>query len=600
MKYTIGILAALIFITVSNIAQPATSHTLIVHIDTVLDVNGYSKIEPQMFGLNAYEGANQFDAAGRYGNPVGYKFLNTYGVDSIGMAGNIPWVFPRGTNIFYKPLTVNEVDEWFANTKNGAWYYFTRYGGGDRYVQGRILPTIRKYTKSEPWLYIVGTTPFGMDKGRCPLNWERWSRAASGIIGLARRADPKFTYVHLLNEPNSHWFKSGHYGKDYADFFLQAATTIHKEHPGIKIGGPVLCWPPTWPDNKDWYTWTSYSKPLIDVANKELDFFDFHAYNNQAEGKVLEGEIHVVTAYAKSVFNKWLRSAITETNFRLSLEEWRSYKKQYNKRTLPLIRQTMSLLKHPDKVFVRQIHDFNNFTLNGHWRFRGDGDMKITPMMQFYKIMKPLRGVRLSVDNKNSAIMAEAAGNKTNIVVAVFNSSSNTTDINIKGLPDHAEASVTGEIIDATGLHSLVFNENNSISLPANSLVVVTYHLAKPIPLNKAIKIREYFASNGAVMKSAVPGIKNEYIIKTGSEISGKNENYLCFGTKGPAASGNWKVTVNNESHTINSPGPYYELKLTKKLQPNSQTVSIEQLAGESNKCNRISFVSLKSYSFME
>ncbi len=591
------LLLVVILSLLCNFSCSATKVNCEIYTRASLEINGYSHIEPQIFGLNAYEGANQFDYNGPYGSKTGYKFLNTYGIESIGMSGNIPWVFPRGTNTFQKELTLQQVNSWFDN---GASWYFNSYGGGDRYVQGRILPTIKKYTSAIPWLFLVGTSPFGENrKGRYPINWERWSLAATRYIGLALKANPDLTYVHLLNEPNSHWFKAGKGGTDYANFFLQAATAIHTAYPQIKIGGPVLCWPPTFPEDQThcspWYTWRSYSKPLIDIAHKQLDFFDFHAYDYRADGNILAGEIHIIAAYSKALYNKWLRSAITESNIGINDEQWANRSEHYNLRTVPMIKQTMALLKYPDKVFVRQVHDFSAL-LHCNYRFRNSGDIPPTPMMEFYKIMKPLRGTRLFVKGNSKDVMIEAAQGRKYIVVALFNQASTNVNIriNLRGIHDYAVSDAQGEILDAKSLRPFSVKADESIMLPPQSLAVITYRLKYARPPKYMFSIKEYFADGDSVMQFSKLNEPLSYTIELPSDIAKAKNAKLCFGIKGPASKETWLVDIDNDTYKFTNPGAYHELLLRKIPHSGKHAVLLTQISGTNNVANCISFVSLK------
>lgn len=92
-------------------------------------------------------------------------------------------------------------------------------------------------------------------------------------MNLARTADPGLHLAHLTNEPNSNWFRhTQHMVPDFAAFFAEAAAVIKREVPGIKLGGPVLCWPVS----ESW----GWIPALLDASMPSgvLDFVDFHAY----------------------------------------------------------------------------------------------------------------------------------------------------------------------------------------------------------------------------------------------------------------------------------------------------------------------------------
>eukprot|EP01051_Picozoa_sp_SAG22_P008055 SAG22_NODE_594_length_8738_cov_20.249219_3_plen_174_part_00 len=100
-----------------------------------------------------------------------------------------------------------------------------------------------------------------------------WGVAAAAYLNLARTAYPGLHLAHLTNEPNSNWFRhSQHMVSDFAAFFAEAAAVIKRDVPGMKLGGPVLCWPVA----ESW----GWVPALIDssLPSGLLDFVDFHAY----------------------------------------------------------------------------------------------------------------------------------------------------------------------------------------------------------------------------------------------------------------------------------------------------------------------------------
>lgn len=132
------------------------------------------------------------------------------------------------------------------------------------------------------------------------------------------------------NEPNNFMFRYANCSSTdptcapWEDFYSAAAATLKKEIPGIKIGGPVLCWGPSGYNQKgqpDWYTWHLWSKPTIQRGLREgtLDYFDFHAYSSDSFANRLLAGVHTVSAmgWATTGGKVLLTSAITETSFAL-------------------------------------------------------------------------------------------------------------------------------------------------------------------------------------------------------------------------------------------------------------------------------------------
>ena len=99
--------------------------------------------------------------------------------------------------------------------------------------------------------------------------------------------------VHIGNEPNNFMWKYSNCSSTDAscalweEFYSAAALTLKRELPGVRIGGPVLCWGPSGYnqlDQPDWYTWFLWSRPTIErgLREKTLDFFDFRAYTSDS------------------------------------------------------------------------------------------------------------------------------------------------------------------------------------------------------------------------------------------------------------------------------------------------------------------------------
>lgn len=585
----LGFKTAVAAIGYFTIAMSALANVdVTVQSRTTVSVNGYRSIESQIFGLTAYQGAADFDP---YWNTSGYTFLNTWGCGSVGMPGMLNWVFDPNASAF----TLDQIDPWFDDGTK-AWRYFSQYYGGDRYTYGRILPNIRTNTKAEPWLYILGSSPQGLDSASVPTDFAIWTETALRYVGLALNADPNFTYCHILNESNATWANTGHNGTDYVNLFSQAATGIHNKYPKIKIGGPVLCWPPSWPQSQSgsspWYTWASWSQPLLDSGN--LDFFDFHAYDSEAIGNVLEGEIAIVTAYSAGAHSKWIRSAITETSFTLTDTQWASHSQHFTLRALPLAKQTLCLLRHPDKVFARQIHDMYAPT----WRIVGNSTLNITPVQELYGAMASLRGDRILVQENDPNLTVEAALNSQALVVAILNesTSSKTINLNTPDLSSSAVSSITGQVLDATSLRTLSVSFGSAVTLPAQSLSVIKYILTAARPATSILASQEYFANTNTAM-TAVPVSQtlNYSITLPSAAVASASGATLCLGIKGPAASQNWTAQINNGTLVpVYAPGPYVEITLPQIPTAGTVNVTLHQTTGTKDVSDYVGFVSLK------
>lgn len=567
IRASLTIVAAVIYVFCcvgTDSVRAAEDDAVAVTVDarTILSVNGYRHLQSQLFGLTAYEGSPMVGKT-----PARADALKKWGIESLGMPGVFGWVLPRDV----ESMDANALDTWFADPKGAPWM-FNAYPGSDRYVYGKLLPNIRA-AGTEPWMYLLGGVPGHKTKHNVPTDNELLAKLAVHYVSLVREADPEFTYVHLFNEPNASWFRDGKGEGAYTEAFTAVATALKAEFPKLKIGGPVLCWPPTWPPNqkgtKPWYTWRSYSKPLIDTAIDDLDFLDWHAYGVPA--RMLEGELHIVTGYATTFHNKWLSSAITETNFGLNKEQWMDRREHFRRRVIPMIRQTFTFLRNPDKVFCQQVHDLYA-RAGAYYRFMGSADMEqVTPMQEFYEVCKPLRGTRLvtSVDAsmpENEDIWIEATYRDHRLTVAMANLSDqpHPVRLTLKGIEPGAIEKTIVQVLDAESLRDEEpYDESRPYALPAQTLKVLVFQMKKIIKPTQTLERHEYFAKTiMAPLKSSPPSVTVTFALDAGVQTNAEDA-ALRFGIKGKGpAEGRWQVVVAGQTLTVDSPGAFIEVPL--------------------------------------
>ena len=563
------------------------THAVTIRCDRALSVNGFDQIERQVFGLTAYEGPDFLEM------PEGKGYFPQWGVESLGVAGSFEWLLPKDP----KAMDPAAVDAWFKDPK-GAMWFATKYPGPgtDRYVEGRLIPLMRA-EGIEPFLYLVGNVPGGADANGVPSDAALWASFAAHYVDLIKGLAPKLKYVHVTNEPNAFWFRSNKDGQDYAKLFNAAAEAIHAQHPDVLVGGHVSCWPPTWPakqtGQKDWYTWPSWSKPFLDASIKQLGFMDWHCYGVDAPS--IEGEMHLVTGYARAKHGKWLRNAITETGFGLTEAEWHDRAIHYKKRALPMMAQFLTVLRNPDKVFCQQVHDFN--AVSGEWyRWRPHGNMTVTPMMELYRILKPLRGTRLVVQGAPAEAMIEAATEGNRLAVALFNGTASAvkTPLDLKKLASGQVKRVTGQVLDVASLRDFPVAANGSVTVPGESLVVLTYELAVPLPVKTALTRREFF-SEAVMAKIPADGkLKVAFPVDAGVQTNAEAA-AIRLGFKGPAREMTWKLKIGGEEITLKQPGAFVEVPLARPPQgyPLELALQWQGTPDDDERDNYLSFASL-------
>jgi hypothetical protein len=572
-------------------ARPASADHITVRCDQALSINGFEQIERQLFGLTAYESPNVVEA------PESRHF-SEWGVECLGLAGNFNWVLPQDA----KPLDAAGVDAWFAeaapDAKNARWF-MTKYPAPDRYVAGRIVPLLAT-DHVEPFVYLLGLVPGSVDANRLPADFNLWARFAGHYVTLLKGLEPKLKYVHLTNEPNGFWFKSGKYGADYAQLLNSAAKAIHEKSPDVQVGGPVLNWPPTWPPHqtgqKDWYTWEFWSKGVIDGCGENLAFFDWHSYD--VDPQAIEGELHIVTAYARVKQGRWLRNAITEINYKLSKADWKNRDAHYRQRVLPMMREFMIALRNPDKVFNQQVHDFNAWVTDpGCYRWRPDADGKPTPMMELYRIFKPLRGLRLAVENAPDSIMVEAAtqGNQMAVALANLGGKPWTGVLEMRNLDAGQVAKVSAWTLDVTSLRPVEgLALGGAVTLAPESITVVTFELNQSLEPAKRLLREEFFAD--AVMQPIPADGKLKFAFLGGSGPQTKVESAaIRLGFKGPSSTIRWTLSIDGQDVVVDNPGAFTEIRLARPPQqwPVQLTLQRQGTPGDLERANLLSFASI-------
>ena len=560
------------------------TNAVIVDAGRMLAINGYARIERQMFGLTAY---HMMDVSN------GTQFLADGGIESVGMPTHFDWVLPAGL----KTMDAAAIVAWFANPK-GAVDLFFNYARSDRYVYGKILPPVRA-SGVEPWLYLQGNVPGHTTPNGTPTDYSLWGQFAGEYAKLCKRADPKLTYLHIWNEPNVYWFKDGKAGKEYASLFKAAAGAIKRACPDMKVGGPVLCWPPTAPESQKgqapWYTWDLYSRPLLDLAAAELDFFDWHAYGQPTA--VMEGELHIVTGYAQTRHGTWLRNAITETNFDLKKEQWYDREQHFRRRVLPMMRQTFMFLRNPDKIFCQQVHDFHaQVSDSGMYRFMGDDAMAVTPMQEFFAICKPLRGTRLGTASPDTDIAVEAAADGVRITVALanFGAVEKTFPLALRGISRDRIRATEGQILDAASLRPvLALATNGVVTLPPESLTVLAFDLDAALNPGRTRERSEFFAKEIMLRLEDGKPLKVSFPLAGGAQNRASSA-ALRLGLKGAGATGQWQVKIAGETLDVAKPGAFVEVPL--RGVPQGYPVEAELILtgeGEGDHPTFLSFVSL-------
>ena len=422
-----------------------------VRFDTAREINGVSIVPDGLFGVTAYNGP-EFATDERW-----RALLMDSGLRWVGMPGHPGWLLP--------PEAPPGFAAGWADTPAGAALLDHRRGGYH-------IPSCLKAWRDigiEPMLYLglqgIWKWPDSGDgKPRpeglpatfpvTPRDLERAAVEWGEYVALLKRVDPGLTWVHLENEPNAHWFRFGKGGADYAAIFKEVAKGIKNRNPGVKVGGPVLCWPPSFPPNQkgfpSWYTWGAYTMPLIEVAGEELDFFDFHLYGGDSTLGMEEVQTVANAMWLKTGRRKPVM--ISEYGAYLTDDDMRSVERVWELRVAPWQRQVMDFLDvQPDKVVSLQSHDLFA-QAGGNFRvFKGlDPDDQFA-FARMYRTWAPLKGRRLLASSPDPAVRVFAARNdcvlsgKGRLALVLVNSSDQVKNVTVRveGAPDNPPIDAT-------------------------------------------------------------------------------------------------------------------------------------------------------------
>ncbi len=106
-----------------------------------------------------------------------------------------------------------------------------------------------------------------------------WAEFAAAVVHDYNGDDPadppKLRHVELWNEPNLPMFYGGT-RDSYFELFRIAAERLHREYPGVSVGGPALT-PAPWADPEGWY------RDFIDEVGVHADHVIHHIYHGATD-----------------------------------------------------------------------------------------------------------------------------------------------------------------------------------------------------------------------------------------------------------------------------------------------------------------------------
>jgi hypothetical protein len=134
--------------------------------------------------------------------------------------------------------------------------------------------------------------------------------AAAQLTYLEARGYP-ISHIEMGEEPDGHFMNP----EDYAAFYIQFATALHRVDPKLKLGGPIFTGVnkdiETWPDASGQTSWTRRFVNYLQSHNKldELAFFSFEHYPFEP-GKIQWSNLYDEPKLVTGIMKIWRQDGV--------------------------------------------------------------------------------------------------------------------------------------------------------------------------------------------------------------------------------------------------------------------------------------------------
>jgi hypothetical protein len=290
---------------------------------------------------------------------------------------------------------------------------------------------------------------------RLPKNIE----AAAELSALA--LSHRFTdfdrpqYYEPLNEPHWSYWQSQH----LADWHLATMKTVHREVPGVLVGGPCLDIP----------IWEKNLKPFIDNTQCKLDFYSFHIYDFLREkdgnfggvihsGLPLESLLDQIQNYTVNHYDKEVDIVVSEhggyggndlvqqlavdAKFDETGFAWEMKKRSIDDFNMvsSVIANTLVFMDHPHTVLkavpfilLESVHWDPKYyaTLYTPRNFTNKSDWLPTKKILFYRLFRDLRGNRIASSCPDPDIQTRAFVDGDTVFVVLNNLSNSNKFVSV-------------------------------------------------------------------------------------------------------------------------------------------------------------------------
>lgn len=108
---------------------------------------------------------------------------------------------------------------------------------------------------------------------------EEWTEFAAAVVqsynGIGEEYQPRMTLAQVWNEPNMDMFYTGT-PESYYELFNMVAERIHRDYPGVLVGGPTIT-----PAGSDF---DAFMDGFFEHCGENVDYVIFHHYGPKGEG----------------------------------------------------------------------------------------------------------------------------------------------------------------------------------------------------------------------------------------------------------------------------------------------------------------------------
>ncbi|MDP0496230.1 MAG: hypothetical protein Q7Q73_08475 [Verrucomicrobiota bacterium JB024] len=487
--------------------SPSDTEVLIrVAIDSRLDINGFTAIQPEMFnlcwGATGLRDERPYDLL----KPLNLGGLTTWGQ----MWGDRPLspedppragcaVFPEDPDhpgqFDRNEFTSGAFREWLESHSIGIYRLAHSLGANVSEMLGKA-PSYMQRTdfKSTADGNYKNETQFFPPKD--PAEWGRLVGHVLKDINDATDGAVKRGYI--WNEPNaSRYFPVPWDDKadTYCELFLNAVPEIKALNPDIMIGGPVVTGsgPLAW--GNGYSGWNTWAKRFIDRCGELADFYDAHSYYCGPDN--LYAETDLIAGYSLLKTGKILPLTSTEAAPHLGkagapyIDEigvsWRNG-------AVPTASMLLHLITMPDKWIGYSRFYYKSFPGLSVFNDKYEPE----PIYWAYWVMRNLRGELVPVECSDSDVLVVATHNEKSFVVTVqnlaFETRYLTLDMRVSGTAnvDYLEYNPDSGEVEHGTRNADMQGENVSLELAPMGLYTITMDVSAASPVTRTL-VREDF-----------------------------------------------------------------------------------------------------------